>query len=152
MEISSKTMEQPLTILGQAGAASADAEKIPLYESPASCGYPAPAEDDVLDNINLHNMCVKNPPATFFMRAAGDSMIGLGIHNNDLLVVDRSQDATHNRVVIAAVEGELVVKKLVRRKGRVLLVPANPAYPEIDITDREYVHVWGVVTWVVHKV
>lgn len=143
-------MEKPLTILGPADPSFNG--YLPLYESPASCGFPSPAEDYIQGQINLQEICVKNPPATFFLRAAGDSMIGLGIHNNDLLVVDRSLDATHNRVVIAAVDGELVVKKLVRRKGRVLLMPANPEYKEIDITDREYVHVWGVVTWAVHRV
>lgn len=94
---------------------------------------------------------VTNPPATFFLRAAGDSMIGCGIHDGDLLVVDRSRDAGHNRVVIAVIDGELLVKTLRRRGQRTFLAPANPDFPEIDITDREYVHIWGVVTYVVHK-
>lgn len=78
-------------------------------------------------------------------------MLGCGIHDGDLLVVDRSVDAVHNRVVIAALDGELLVKRLLRRGKRAYLAPANPDYPEIEITSREYVHIWGVVTFVVHK-
>lgn len=78
-------------------------------------------------------------------------MKGVGINDGDLLVVDRSLNADHNRVVMAAVDNELLVKKISRRKNRVYLVPENPEYPEIDITEREYVHIWGIVTYVLHK-
>ena len=96
-------------------------------------------------------MAVRNPAATFFLSAAGDSMIGVGIHDGDLLVVDRSIPAGQNRIVIAAIDGELLVKKIVRRENRVYLAPANPDYLEIDITDAEYLHIWGVVTYTLHK-
>lgn len=78
-------------------------------------------------------------------------MLGVGIHDGDLLVVDRSLAAANNKVIIAALDGELLVKKLVRRDGRTLLMPANPEFPQIDITEREYVHIWGIVTYVLHK-
>jgi len=78
-------------------------------------------------------------------------MTGAGILDGDLLIVDRSEAAAHNRVVIAAIDGELTVKRLLRRNGRVLLVPENPDYAAIDITEHEHVHVWGVVTYAVHK-
>lgn len=129
-----------------------DAQTAPLYLSPVQAGWPSPAEDYIDQQINLHEMVVKNPPATFFLRAAGDSMLGCGIHDGDLLVVDRSLDATHNRVVIAALDGELLVKRLIRRGRRTFLAPANPDYPEIDISEREYVHIWGIVTYVLHKI
>lgn len=137
--------------LGAAPDAIPDGEELPLYLAPVHAGFPSPADDYVDQQINLHHLLVRNPPATFFLRAVGDSMLGAGIHDGDLLVVDRSAEAGHNRVVIAAVSGELTVKRLLRRAGRVLLAPENPDYPEIDITEREYVHVWGVVTYVVHK-
>lgn len=78
-------------------------------------------------------------------------MLGVGIRDGDLLVVDRSLEAKSGKVVIAAVEGELTVKRLVRRPNQVVLQPANPEYAEIDITDKEYVYIWGVVTYVIHK-
>lgn len=143
-------MSKALTIVGAACEMTGN-EACPIYISPVQAGWPSPAEDYIESRINLHEIAVRNPPATFFLRAAGDSMLGCGIHDGDLLVVDRSLDAQHNRVVIAALDGELLVKKLIRRKNRVYLAPANPDYPEIEITNREYVHIWGVVTYALHK-
>ena len=102
--------------------------------------------------LNLHRHLVRNETATFFLRASGNSMTGVGIFDGDILVVDRSLCADHNRIVIASIDGELTVKRLVRQHSRVFLAPENPDYPKFDITDREYVHVWGVVTYSVHKV
>lgn len=141
----------PLKIEGQAAATTPEGERLPLYLSPVQAGWPSPAEDYVDEQINLHEIAVRNPAATFFVRASGDSMLGVGIHDGDLLVVDRSLEAAHNRIVIAALDGELLVKRLVRRGGKTYLAPANPEYPEIDITNREYVHIWGVVSYVLHK-
>lgn len=122
-----------------------------MYLAPVVAGFPSPADDYLERRLDLHEHLVRNEAAAFFLRARGDSMLGAGIHDGDLLIVDRSLEAGHRRVVIAAVDGELTVKRLLRRKGRVLLAPENPDYPEIDITEREYVHIWGVVTYVVHK-
>jgi DNA polymerase V len=123
----------------------------PLFLSAVAAGFPSPAEDYVDRKLDLHEHLVKNQAATFFLRAAGDSMIHAGIQDGDLLVVDRSVDAANGSVVIAAVNGELTVKYLARRKGRVLLVPANEEYPEIDITEQEDTVIWGVVTYAIHK-
>lgn len=125
-------------------------ETVPLYLTPIAAGFPSPADDYIEKRLDLHEYLVRNPLSTFFLRARGDSMQGAGIYDGDLLIVDRSVEAGHNKVVIAAVEGELTVKRLLRRGRRVLLAPENPAYPEIDITEREYVHLWGVVTHAVH--
>lgn len=146
-----KSMTSPLTLIGSACEFIPSGQTAPLYLSCVQAGWPSPADDYIDQQINLHEIAVRNPPATFFLRAAGDSMLGCGIHDGDLLVVDRSVDAVHNRVVIAALEGELLVKRLVRKNRKVYLAPANPDFPEIDITDREYVHIWGVVTYVLHK-
>lgn len=140
-----------LSIIGHAAQLAVTTPRLPLYLSPVQAGWPSAAEDYIDEQINLHEIAVRNPAATFFLRASGDSMLGAGIHDGDLLVVDRSAEAAHNRVVIAALDGELLVKRLVRRGHKTWLVPANPDYPEIDITNREYVHIWGVVTYVLHK-
>lgn len=148
--LSPMKIQSSLTILGCA-ANMPGTEACPLYTAQASCGWPSPADDYIDQEINLHEMVVRNPPATFFLRAAGDSMIGVGIHDGDLLVVDRSLDALPNRIVIAALDGELLVKKLARKDGKMWLLPANKDFRPIDITHREYVHIWGVVTYVLHK-
>ena len=141
----------PLTVLGMADANADGNATCPLYLAPVNAGWPSAAEDYIDGQLNLHELIVRNSAATFFLRASGESMLGVGIHDGDLLVVDRSIEAAHNRVVIAALEGELLVKRLCRRDGRVFLQSANPDYPEFDITEREYAHIWGVVSHVVHK-
>jgi DNA polymerase V len=103
-------------------------------------------------SLDLHEYMVKNQTATFFLRACGDSMTEAGIHDGDLLVVDRSLEAVNGSVVIATVEGDFTVKYLRRKNGRVSLVPSNGRYPEFDITDQEDAMIWGVVTYAVHKI
>ena len=144
--------ETKAIIMGSASQTEEFPAGCPLYLSPVKAGFPSPAEDYVEETLNLHKYAVKNESATFFLRASGDSMIGAGIFDGDILVVDRSIPAEHNRIVIAALDGELTVKRLLRQKGKAYLAPENPAYPKFDITNREYVHVWGVVTYVLHKV
>ena len=138
-------------ILGSADSKENSPLNLPLYLSPVEAGFPSPAEDYLDKKLNLHTHIVKHESATFFLRAHGLSMINAGIHDGDLLVVDRAISAEHNKVVIAALDGELTVKRLVRRHDKVLLVPENPDFPEIDITEREHVHIWGVVTNVIHS-
>lgn len=123
----------------------------PLFLSAVQAGFPSPADDSIEDRLDLHRHLVRNETATFFLHASGDSMEGAGIRDGDLLVVDRSLEPKSGRTVIAAVGGELTVKRLARRGGRTLLVPANPAYPEFDVTDREDLCIWGVEIYAVHK-
>jgi DNA polymerase V len=123
----------------------------PLFFVPVSAGFPSPAEDYVQERLDLHKLLVRNEAATFFLKVRGDSMSGAGINEGDLLVVDRSRPADSGRIVIAAWEGELTVKRLRVKDRRVFLVPDNPDYPEFDITDSEGTVVWGVVTYVIHK-
>jgi DNA polymerase V len=95
---------------------------------------------------------VHNPPATFFLRVQGCSMTGAGIRDGDLLVVDRSAEPASGRIVVAAWNGELTVKRIRIQNRRVYLVPENEKYEPVDITDQEDTAVWGVVTYVIHKV
>lgn len=126
-------------------------EGSPLFYVPISAGFPSPAEDYVQEHLDLHRLLVKNPPATFFLKVRGDSMSGAGIGDGDLLIVDRSKGFANGKIVIAAWEGELTVKRLKIKNKRVFLIPENPAYPEFDITDNEETAIWGVVTYVIRK-
>ena len=119
--------------------------------TPIPAGWPSPAEDYVEDSLDLHRLVVRNPAATFFLRVVGDSMLGAGIHNGDLLIVDRSLSPTTGKVVVAVVDGELTVKRLLKRQGKMLLCPENPDYPEIDLEAREETTIWGVVSHVLHQ-
>ena len=115
-----KSNHTTVQIIGQADEACPMSPELPLYLSPVEAGFPSPAEDYTEQKLNLHKYVVRHEAATFFVRAHGDSMLNAGIHDGDLLVVDRAIAAEHNRVVIAALEGELTVKRLVRRDNRVL--------------------------------
>ncbi|VFQ47230.1 LexA family protein [Desulfoluna butyratoxydans] len=103
-------------------------------------------------SMDLNLELIKRPASTFFMRAAGTSMTGAGIYPEDILIVDRSLEATDRKVIIAIVNGELTVKRLRLKDGRAFLVAENEGYPPIEITGHMEFAVWGVVTYVVHSV
>lgn len=122
---------------------------LPLYLSAVPAGFPSPAEDFVEATLDLNEYLVRHPAATFFVRVVGDSMQGAGIESGDLLVVDRALEPAGGRIVVAAVAGELTVKRLVERGGSLWLMPANPAFAPLDVTGDESFEVWGVVAAVV---
>ncbi len=124
--------------------------RLPLYGHQIRAGFPSPADDYVEDLIDLHEHLVKHPSATFLLRVRGDSMTGAGIHNGDLLIVDRSLEPSHGRIVIAVIEGELTVKRLWRRDGCLRLLAENPAYAPIEVGADQELVIWGVVTSVIH--
>jgi DNA polymerase V len=123
---------------------------IPLYSSKVPAGFPSPGDDYIEKYLDLNQQFIKHPAATFLVIASGDSMIGAGIHSGDLLIVDRSLETKHGKIVIAAIDGELTVKRLSNLGERLQLLPANPAYKPIDITDTHELVIWGVVTHVIH--
>ena len=122
-----------------------------LYSSSVSAGFPSPADDYIDTKLDLNEHLIRHPSATFFVRASGDSMIGAGIHSGDILIVDRSLEAANNAIVIAALEGELTVKRFKKKNGRVFLLPENKEYKIIDVTHNETFSIWGIVTYVIHK-
>ena len=122
----------------------------PLFKSGVSAGFPSPAADYEEGKLDLNRHLVRNPAATFFVRVNGDSMIGAGIHHDDLLVVDRSLEPVDKNVVIAVVNGELTVKRIRIRKGKITLEPENEHYFAQQITECVEFEVWGVVTNVIH--
>lgn len=118
---------------------------IPLFSSSVAAGYPSPAEDHVEDTLDLNDYMVRRPDSTFMLRVEGESMKNAGIMPNDILVVDRSIKAAHNKIVIAALDGELTVKRLFQHNGVIKLLPENPAYPEIELNSEADLVIWGVV-------
>ena len=124
----------------------------PLFLSAVQAGFPSPAEDYVDRKLDLNELCVRNPAATFFVRVAGESMVEAGINDGDILVVDRSLEAKHGDVVIAVIDGELTVKRLEKRAGRFVLVPANSDFAVIELDEGSDCEVWGVVRWSLHGV
>lgn len=124
---------------------------LPLFAYPVRAGFPSPAEDYVSEHLDLNEHLIANKEATFYLRAKGNSMIGAGIQDGDLLVVDRSVMPTHRSVVIAVLDGEFTCKRLYRRAGRIRLIAENPDFPPIDLNDGQQLQVWGVVTSVIHR-
>ncbi len=125
------------------------AQPLPLYASRPAAGFPAPGDDLVERVLDINDLVVKHPAATFFVRVEGDSMVGVGIFSGDVLVVDRAVEARDGHVVVAAVNGELVVKRLSFKKtagGTMLqLVSENDTYAPIVVGEDETCFVWGVV-------
>jgi DNA polymerase V len=123
---------------------------MPLFLESVPAGFPSPAQDYVERTLDLNELCIDHPAATYFVRAQGDSMLGAGIHPGDVLVVDRALEARHGDVVIASWDGELTVKRLETRPA-VRLVPENPAYAAITIPEEAELTLFGVVTNVIHS-
>ncbi|MDA3834049.1 MAG: translesion error-prone DNA polymerase V autoproteolytic subunit [Spirochaetales bacterium] len=120
--------------------------KHPLFSSGVSAGFPSPAEDYIEQRLDLNELLIQHPAATFFVRVNGDSMTGAGIQHNDILIVDRSIEATSGKIVIAIVGGEFTVKRLLKKGASCQLIAENPNYPAITITEDSDCEVWGVVT------
>ncbi|MCD2453603.1 translesion error-prone DNA polymerase V autoproteolytic subunit [Methylicorpusculum oleiharenae] len=123
---------------------------LPLFSGKVAAGFPSPADDYVEKTLDLNELLVQKPAATFFVRAEGESMLGAGIHPNDILVVDRSLEPVPGRIVICALNGELTVKRLERKNEHWQLKAENPNYPDIVIFDTLELVIWGVVTTVIH--
>ena len=124
----------------------------PLFLTPVAAGFPSPADEYVERDVDLNAELVRNPPATFFVRATGQSMRDAPIRDGDILVVDRSLTPTAGRVVLAVIDGELTVKRLQRQSGGGWeLRPDNPDYPPLRPAPEAAVEIWGVVTYAIHK-
>lgn len=124
----------------------------PLYLSRISAGYPSPCEDWLERELDLNELVIQHPSATIFVRVAGDSMLNACIHPDDVLVVDQSLEPKDGNIVIVALDGELLVKRLCYRKKHLSLVAENSNYPEIKVSELMDCHIWGVVTTVIHRV
>jgi len=148
-----KAIRIPESMVSQVMAyAEAEGYKIPLYGSKISAGYPSPSDDYIEGKIDLNEHLIHHPSSTFFVRVAGYSMLNTGMHPGDILVVDRSLEPRHGKIVIAALEDELTVKRLYKKAGEIRLMPENEDYEPIEISSEADLHIWGVVTNVIHPV
>ncbi len=125
--------------------------KIPLFGG-VSAGFPSPANDYLEEKLDLNRYLIRNPSATFFVRVAGDSMIGAGIYSGDIAIVDKSLNARPNDIIIGVINGEFTIKRLAIRNKRTFLVPENNNHSAIEIDPADDFRIWGVVTSIIHKV
>lgn len=145
-------MQNTPTTVTLLGASSASAhEAVPLYASQPQAGFPSPGDDQVERTLDIHDYVVTHPASTFFVRVSGDSMEGTGIFSGDVLVVDRSVEPVDGRIVVAAVYGELVVKRVVKRGSGFILRSEHESYEPIVLTNNDDCYVWGVVVGSVRK-
>jgi len=123
---------------------------LPLADGRVAAGFPSPADDYVEVGIDLNEQLIRHPSSTFFLRVSGDSMTGAGIHDGDLLVVDRSLDPRPGRVVVAVLDGAFTLKRLMRDQRGLHLEAAHPDYPVLELHHCMDVQIWGVAIHVIH--
>jgi DNA polymerase V len=126
--------------------------ELPYISSGIKAGFPSPAADFDESKISLDNVLVKNREATFYAKASGSSMIGAGINDGDILVIDRSIEPQNNKVAVCFIDGEFTIKRIQVEKDCVYLMPENPKFNPIKVTDENQLIIWGIVTYVIKKI
>lgn len=125
---------------------------IPLSNNNVSAGFPSPADDFKEKRISLDQTLIKNKEATFYARVSGKSMIGAGLDDGDLLVIDRSLEAEHGKIAVCFLDGEFTVKRLHMGRDSITLMPENENYKPIKVSKDSDLLIWGVVTYVIKAV
>ena len=115
-------------------------------------GFGAAADDYMERGIDLNEQLIRNKPATFFMRVSGSSMINAGIYNGDIVIVDKSIKAQNGKIVIAVIDGEMLIRRYEQTLNRLRLVPETPKLSAIEVSEFSDFKIWGVVTYVIHQV
>jgi DNA polymerase V len=139
-------MEAGITKISAITTESAPYGAFPFFNSSIPAGFPSPAADYIEDRIDLNELLIKTPSATFFVKVEGESMTGAFIPPKALLVVDRSLTASPGDIIVAVINGEFTVKRLLKVGNDVFLKPENPKYKKIKIEDEMEFQVWGVVS------
>ncbi|MFO7869121.1 MAG: translesion error-prone DNA polymerase V autoproteolytic subunit [Bacteroidales bacterium] len=124
-------------------------QDIPYFDGEIRAGFPSPAEDFVARSIDLNKEFIKNPSATFFGRVSGDSMQDVGIHDGDLLIIDKSLEPQNGKIAVCFIDGEFTVKQIEMREGGFFLVPANSKFKPLQVTEDNDFIVWGIVVHVI---
>ena len=122
-----------------------------LIEQGISAGFPSPADDFKEVRISLDRELVKSPESTFYARVSGDSMIGAGLDDGDLLIIDRSLNPESGKIAICFVDGEFTVKRIKKEKNKIYLMPENKKYKPIEIRENNELIIWGIVKNVIKK-
>ncbi|QVL58388.1 MAG: translesion error-prone DNA polymerase V autoproteolytic subunit [Simkaniaceae bacterium] len=125
--------------------------KLPLFSNKVRAGFPSPAEDHIEQKLDLNQFLIKHPAATFFVRVDGDSMKNGGISDGDILIVDRAITPQNGQIILAILNGEFTVKRIKKQGKRLFLIPENPEFPFMEITEEVDFQVWGVVTYTIHS-
>ena len=125
---------------------------LPLFTNYVAAGFASPADDFMERTLDLNEYLIHHPASTFFVKVSGDSMINAGIHEGDILVIDRSITPSSEKVVLAVINGEFTVKRYRKLDGKLYLFPENDKYKPLQITPEMHFEVWGVVMHVLHKV
>jgi DNA polymerase V len=126
--------------------------RLQLFLTKISAGFPSPAEDYVDRKLDLNEYLIKHPAATFFVRVEGNSMINAGIHDGDLLIIDRAIEPNDKKIVIAVINGEMTVKRIRKIKDKVYLMSENDDFEPMEVSEESDLSIWGVVSHVIHKV
>ena len=124
---------------------------IPLVKETISAGFPSPAEDHIELGIDLNRYLIKNPISTFFLRVSGNSMNNAGIYNNDLLIIDRSINPIPGHIVVALLDGEFTLKRLVKKQNNYYLKADKENYPAISLYEYTDIQIWGVAIYSIHE-
>ena len=123
-----------------------------LVEQGISAGFPSPADDFKEIRISLDKELIKNRDATFYARVSGESMVGAGLDDGDLLVIDRSLNPENGKIAVCLVDGEFTVKRIKKEQNRLYLIPENKKYKRIEIKEENELIIWGIVEYVIKKV
>ena len=126
--------------------------EVPFVEGGITAGFPSPADDFKEVRISLDKTLIRNTDATFYARVKGQSMMGAGIDDGDLLIVDKSLEPQNNKIAVCFLDGEFTVKRLKVEKDAVYLVPENEDYKAIKVTKENQLIIWGIVTYVIKRV
>lgn len=125
--------------------------ELPYVVNGISAGFPSPADDFLDINIDLNKHLIKNPSTTFYGRVKGDSMKDAGIHDGDLLIIDKSLEPTNNKIAVCFIDGEFTVKRISIEKDVVWLIAENKNYEPIKVTKDNDLVIWGIVTTVIKQ-
>lgn len=127
-------------------------ENMASYEGTVKAGFPSPAENIRKNRLDLNSYLIKHPSSTFFLKVDGTSMVDDNFDEGDIIVVDKSLEPTNGATAVCCIDGEFTLKKISIEKGCVRLIPANPKFKPITVTEENRFDIWGIVTWIIKKV